>query len=69
MNAAANLLLTGPQTASIALGATLIAVVDYRLLLLAICAGMVTSAGVLSLRPAATTANAPVTAPAAGSIS
>lgn len=68
VNAAANLLLTGPQTASIALGATLIAVVDYRLLLLAICAGMVTSAGVLLIRPAAAGANAPVTVAAAESI-
>jgi MFS family permease len=63
VNAAANLMLTGPQTASTGLGAALIAVVDYRILLLVIFAGMVTSAAVLLVRPAATTANPPVSAP------
>jgi MFS family permease len=53
VNAAANLMLTGPQTASIGLGATLIAVVDYRILLLVIFVGMVASGLVLLVRPAA----------------
>jgi MFS family permease len=66
VNAAANLVLTGPQTASIGLGATLIAVVDYRILLLVIFIGMVASGTVLLIRPAAvTSAKLPVTAPAA----
>jgi MFS family permease len=64
VNAAANLVLTGPQTASIALGATLIAVVDYRILLLVIFAGMITTGAVLLARPAATSANVPMAAPA-----
>jgi MFS family permease len=62
VNAAANLLLTAPQTASIALGAALIAIVDYRILLLVICFGMVSTATMLLVKPAATTANSPVTA-------
>jgi MFS family permease len=64
VNAAANLMLTGPQTASIGLGATLIAIVDYRILLLVILVGMVGSGAILLIRPAATTVNAPVAAPA-----
>jgi MFS family permease len=68
VNAAANLMLTGPQTASIGLGAILIAVVDYRLLLLVIFTGMAVAAAILLIRPAATTANTatavPVDAPA-----
>jgi MFS family permease len=60
VNAAANLVLTGPQTASIGLGATLIAIVDYRILLLVIFAGMAACGAILLLRPA----NAPVTAAA-----
>ncbi len=63
VNAAANLLLTGPQTASIGLGAALIAVVDYRLLLLVTFTGMVGSGAILLIRPAATTADAPVAVP------
>jgi len=55
VNATANMLLTGPQTASIGLGASLIAVVDYRILLLVIFTGMCASGLVLLLRPAATT--------------
>ena len=65
VNAAANLVLTGPQTASIGLGATLIAVVDYRVLLLVIVAGMLACGAVLLVRPAATDAKPPVTAPTA----
>jgi MFS family permease len=53
VSATANMILTGPQTASIGLGATLIAVVDYRVLLLVICVGMVTCGLVALLRPAA----------------
>jgi hypothetical protein len=49
------MILTGPQTASIGLGASLIAVVDYRILLLVIFTGMCASGLVLLLRPAATT--------------
>jgi MFS family permease len=54
VNATANMLLTGPQTASIGLGAALIAVVDYRILLLVIFTGMCASGLVLLLRPAGT---------------
>ena len=50
----------GPQTASIALGAGLIAIVDYRVLLLVIFLGMAVSGLVLLVRPA----QAPVLAPA-----
>jgi MFS family permease len=64
VQAAANLVLTGPQTASIGLGATLIAVVDYRILLLVIFTGMITSGVVLLARPAATSAKVPVSGPA-----
>ena len=49
------MILTGPQTASIGLGASLIAVVDYRILLLVIFTGMCASGIVLVLRPAGTT--------------
>lgn len=59
VNATAAMALNVPQTASIGLGATLIAVVDYRVLLMVICAGMVTCALVLLLRPAATTPSKP----------
>ncbi|HEX4722225.1 MAG TPA: MFS transporter [Pseudonocardiaceae bacterium] len=52
VNATATMLLNGPQTASIGLGATLIAVVDYRILLMVICVGMLTCGVVLLLRPA-----------------
>jgi MFS family permease len=62
VNAAANLVLTGPQTASIGLGATLIAVVDYRILLLVIFVGMIASGAVLLIRPASTSAKPPVVA-------
>ncbi|HEY3608272.1 MAG TPA: MFS transporter [Pseudonocardiaceae bacterium] len=54
VNATATMLLTGPQTASIGLGAALIAVVDYRVLLLVIFTGMCASGIVLLLRPAGT---------------
>jgi MFS family permease len=64
VQAAANLILSGPQTASIGLGATLIAVVDYRILLLVICAGMVGTGVLLLLRPASTTPTVPATAEA-----
>ncbi|HEX3648293.1 MAG TPA: MFS transporter, partial [Pseudonocardiaceae bacterium] len=64
-NAAANLMLTVPQTASIGLGAALIAVVDYRILLLVIFLGMAASGAVLLVRPAtAAPVNEPVTAAA-----
>jgi hypothetical protein len=56
VNAAANVMLTAPQTASIGLGATLIAIVDYRILLLVIFGGMLVCCLVLLIRPAATTA-------------
>jgi MFS family permease len=62
VNATANMLLTGPQTASIALGATLIAVVDYRIMLGVIFVGMAACGVLLMLRPAATAATAPVSA-------
>lgn len=65
VNATANMLLTGPQTASIALGASLIAIVDYRILLTVIFVGMIATAAMLLVKPAATTANPPVTAPVA----
>jgi MFS family permease len=55
VNATANMILTAPQTASIGLGASLIAVVDYRILLLVIFTGMCASGTVLLLRPAGTT--------------
>lgn len=64
VNAAANLVLTGPQTASIGLGAMLIAIVDYRVLLLVVVTGMLACGAVLLLHPAATTAKPPVTRPA-----
>lgn len=53
VSAAANLLITGPQTVFIVVGAGLIAVLDYRLLFAAI--GVVSAAGALRLlaRPAA----------------
>ncbi len=54
VNAAANLVLTVPQTASIGLGAALIAVLDYRILLVVIVVGMVATGAVLLVRPAAT---------------
>ncbi|HEX5407484.1 MAG TPA: MFS transporter [Pseudonocardiaceae bacterium] len=63
VNAAANLMLSGPQTASIGLGATLIAIVDYRILLLVIFAGMLVSGAILLIKPAATTTNTHVAAP------
>jgi hypothetical protein len=53
VNATANMILNVPQTASIGLGATLIAVVDYRILLMVICVVMVTCGLVALLRPAA----------------
>lgn len=64
-NAAANLMLTVPQTASIGLGAALIAVVDYRVLLAVIFLGMAAAGGVLLWRPAAAPLNQPVTTPVA----
>jgi hypothetical protein len=62
VTAAANMMLSGPQTASIALGAALIAVVDYRIMLVVIFAGMGACGLLLLLRPAATTTTAPVSA-------
>jgi hypothetical protein len=50
-HATANMILTGPQTASIGLGAPLI----YRILLLVIFTGMCASDLVLLFRPAVTT--------------
>jgi hypothetical protein len=50
-HATANMTLTGPQTASIGLGASLI----YRILLLVIFTGICASGLVLLVRPAATT--------------
>jgi hypothetical protein len=49
------MILTGPRTASIGLGASLIAVVDYRILLLVIFTGMFARGIVLLFRPARTT--------------
>lgn len=63
--ATANMVLSGPQTASIALGAGLIAVVDYRVLLLATFTGMAIAGVILLVRPAHAPTNVPVTAPAA----
>jgi MFS family permease len=65
VNATANMILTAPQTASIGLGASLIAVVDYRILLLVIFTGMCASGVVLLLRPAATTPKPQVAAASA----
>jgi MFS family permease len=58
VNAAANLAVTVPQTASIGLGAMLIAIVDYRILLLVIFAGMIACCLMLLVRPAAATTGA-----------
>jgi len=52
VNSAWMMLVLTPQTASIAAGTGLIAVVDYRLLLLAITAVMAACAAILLLRPA-----------------
>jgi MFS family permease len=52
VGAAGNLALTGPQTVSIGVGAALIGVVDYRILLVVIFAGTVGSAALLLIRPA-----------------
>ncbi|MHA6765251.1 hypothetical protein [Streptacidiphilus sp. PAMC 29251] len=52
VNSAWMMLVLTPQTASIAAGTALIAVVDYRLLLLAVTAVMAACAAVLLLRPA-----------------
>jgi MFS family permease len=52
VNATGSMLLTTPQTLSIALGAALISVVDYRVLLLVIMLGMLGCALVLLVRPA-----------------
>ena len=59
VNATANMILNVPQTASIGLGATLIAVVDYRVLLMVICVGMLTCGLVAILRPASADAVKP----------
>lgn len=50
VSTAAETLVTGPQTISIAAGAALVSVVDYRLLLMVVTAGMLTAA--VSLWPA-----------------
>jgi MFS family permease len=62
VGAAGNLALTGPQTLSIGVGAALIGVVDYRILLVAIFLGTMASAALLLIRPA-TAAVDPVPAP------
>jgi MFS family permease len=51
VDAALQLAITAPQAASIALGAALIAVVNYRILLLAMAAVIAFSAGYLARRP------------------
>lgn len=53
VGATTGMLLTGPQTASIAVGAALINVVDYRILLVVIVVGMIASGLQLLIRPAA----------------
>ncbi|HEX5120571.1 MAG TPA: MFS transporter [Pseudonocardiaceae bacterium] len=63
VGAAGNLALTGPQTVSIGVGAALIGVVDYRVLLVAIFLGTMASAALLLIRPAATVVE-PVPQPA-----
>lgn len=50
-NSALNFLLTAPQTAAIAVGAALVAVVDYRLILLGMGLMLVAAAGYLVSRP------------------
>jgi MFS family permease len=55
VGAAGNLALTGPQTVSIGVGAALIGVVDYRVLLVTIFLGTMASAALLLIRPAAAT--------------
>jgi MFS family permease len=55
VNATASMLVTTPQTLSIATGAALISVVDYRILLLAIFLGMSAAGLILLIRPAGTT--------------
>lgn len=52
VGAAGNLALSAPQTVSIGIGAALISVVDYRILLVVIFAGTVASAALLLIRPA-----------------
>ncbi|MCO5970424.1 MFS transporter [Actinoallomurus soli] len=47
VSTAAETLVTGPQTVSIAAGAALVSVVDYRLLLMIVTAGMLTAAAYL----------------------
>ncbi|HWC83754.1 MAG TPA: MFS transporter [Pseudonocardiaceae bacterium] len=66
VGATGGMLLTTPQTASIAVGALLIGVVDYRILLLVIMVGMLACAAVLVIRPAAQPAaliGEPITGP------
>ena len=48
---ATDVLINGPQTASIALGALLIDLVDYRILLLVIAGVLLACGGVLGIRP------------------
>jgi MFS family permease len=69
VDAALTLAVTVPQAASIALGAALIAVVDYRVLLAAMAVVIVISAGYLMGRPGAGLRPRPVTSPVAGAAS
>jgi MFS family permease len=50
-NAAVELMIAGPQQASIALGAVLIAVISYRVLIAAVAAAMLSCAGLLLASP------------------
>jgi MFS family permease len=51
VTSATDVLINGPQTVSIALGALLIDLVDYRILLLSIAAVLLACGGVLGIRP------------------
>jgi MFS family permease len=62
VGAAINMFLTGPQTVSIAVGAALISVVSYRLLLLVMAVVIGGGAIVLLVRPAAEPQTVPVAA-------
>jgi len=59
VNAIATMTLSVPQTVSVGLGASLIAVVDYRVLLMVIGVGMFVAAAAPLLRPASTTSSKP----------
>ncbi|WP_279387952.1 MFS transporter [Streptacidiphilus pinicola] len=68
VNSAWMMLVVTPQTASIAAGTSLVAVVDYRLMLLAITSVMAACATLLLLRPAPTPATAPTRVAAPGTV-